>query len=127
MIEFEQIEAQNTPELQLARRAFPTAQRLLRGGTLREASPAAQIGWHGTEVTPETGSVAVVPTSGPLADLVGEIVVVRRIMPTEIRSVFAYVIGAAPIVDDLSLARRPFLALGLLANESLTCSVEVVA
>ena len=127
MIDFDLMEAQNTPELMLARRAFPTAQRLLRGGILREASPAAEIGWHGTEVTPELGSVAVVNSSGPLLELVGEVVVVKRIMPTELRSVFAYVIGSAPLVDDLSLSRRPFMALGYLANESLICSVEVIA
>lgn len=121
------VEAQMIPELMIARRSFPTAQSLFEGPVLREATANAQIGWHDTEVCAETGAIALVPADGELTDLVGEIVVVKRRLPREIRSVYAYVLARAALADDLSLSRRAFLHLGPLAAEFLECSVEVVA
>lgn len=120
--------AQLMPELMIARRAFPVAQGLLEAPVLRTAAPAAAIGWHDTSVCTESGSIAVVPREGDLADLVGEILVVKRRLPTELRGVYVYVIGsAAEVIDDLSLSRRAFLHLAVLSTEALECSVEVIA
>lgn len=127
-IEFsDPVEAQVIPELMAARRAFPVSQQLLAGAVLREVSASASVGWHDTAVCAETGAIAVVPEEGMMAGLVGEIVVVKRSTPTLIRGVFVYVVGTASIIDDISISRRAFLDLGLLSNESLTCSVGVIA
>lgn len=115
-------------DLMHSRRAFPVAQALLEGPALRLAAEEAQIGWHGTETHPESGSVALVSESGGFADLVGKIVRIERQLAGEERSVYAYVLATAAVVaDDFSLSRRTFLGLGILANEVLTCSVEVLA
>lgn len=121
------VEAQMIPELMVARRAFPVAQELLAGPVLRKAAIAARIGWHNNDVCAETGPVAVVPAGGQLEELVGEVVVVKRRLPEAIRGVYVYVVGRSPVIDDLSLSRRAFLHLGLLASEFLECSVEVIA
>ena len=128
MIEFtDPVEAQVIPELMIARRAFPKAQELFAGPVLREVDSAAQVGWHDTEVT-EAGALAVVPESGALSDLVGEVVVVKRDTPTAIRGIYVYVVGTvAQLPDDISLSRRAFFDLGLLSKEFLTCSVGVIA
>lgn len=114
-------------DLMHSRRAFPVAQGLLAGAVLRIAAEAAVVGWHGSDLHPETGSVALVREDGEFTDLVGQIIRIERPIPGSSRSVYAYVYGTAPIADDLSLARRCFLGLGILANEVLTCSVEVLA
>lgn len=113
-------------KLMRARRAFPVAQELLSGPTLRLAATAAQIGWHGSDTHPETGSVALVSESGEYADLVGHLIRVERHLAGEERFVYAYVIATGPVIDDFSLSRRTFLGLGILANEVLSCSVEVL-
>jgi hypothetical protein len=59
---------------------------------------------------------------GPYDRLIGEVL---RFGAND-RTVFAYVLGAAAVPTDIALARRPFLALGLLAIEALDCTVEVV-
>lgn len=119
------ITAQLEPELMASRRAFPVAQALLAGGAQRTAAAAAQVEWHDSVEHPETGAVALAPISGEFSDLVGEIVKVTRTDGG--RSVYVYVVGSTDLPDGvaLSLARRPFLALGLLANEYLVCTVEV--
>lgn len=121
------VEAQKMPELMVARRAFPVAQSIFGGAVLREAATVARVGWFDTEVCAETGAVAVVPPEGELADLVGEIVVVKRRLPREVRAAYVYVLARAATIDDLTLSRRAFLHLGLLSAEFLTCSVEVIA
>lgn len=119
--------AQADLDLMTSRQAFAVAQAAFDGPSLRVASAAAAVSWHGTELHPEGGSVALVREDGDFADLVGEIVMLARPLPTVTRTVFAYVVGTAPIVDDISLARRPFMGLGILANEYVTCQMDVVA
>lgn len=114
-------------ELMISRRAFPVAQALLSGPVLRLVAEAAEIGWHGSQTHPETGSVALVREDGPYVDLVGQIVRIERPVPTEPREVFAYVFATAPILGDISLARRTFMGLGILANESIEGSIGIVA
>lgn len=114
-------------DLMHARRAFPVAQELLSGPVLRLAAEEAQIGWHGSDTHPETGSVALVSESGDFVDLVGHLIRVERQLAGGQRSVYAYVLATAAVADDdFSLTRRTFLGLGVLANEVLTCSVEVL-
>lgn len=121
------IEAQMMPELMIARRAFPVTQDLLSGPILREATDSAQVGWFDTEVCAEMGAIAVVSGEGDLAELVGEIIVVKRHLPREIRGAFVYVLARAAVLEDICLSRRAFLALGPLSSEALDCSVGVIA
>lgn len=114
-------------DLMMSRRAYPVAQEAFSGPVLRVAAEEAAIGWHGAELHPETGSVALVREDGPFVELVGEIVRIERRLASETRVVFAYVYATAAILDDLSLARRTFMGLGILANENLVCSIGVVA
>lgn len=111
-------------ELLDGRRAFPVAQQLFAGALLRQVSGFVSVGWHDTETHPEAGSFAVVKLRGAYDDeLIGEVLEVRA----GHRSVFVYVVGAADVDFELSLSRRAFLALGVLANDSLDCLVGVVA
>jgi expansin (peptidoglycan-binding protein) len=114
-------------DLMKSRRVFAVAQEAFAGAVLRVAAADATIGWHSTDLHPETGSVALVREDGDFADLVGEVISVTRRLPTETRVVYAYVLGTASILDDLSLARRAFMGLGILTNEQLSCSIEVIA
>lgn len=112
-------------ELLAGRRAFAAAQRLLTGADFRRVPGLIGIGWHGTQTDPETGSFAVVDESEEMGELIGEVVRVRE--PLTGREVVAYVLGARDVPTRLSLARRPFMALGLLAVESLPCELVVLA
>lgn len=114
-------------DLMRSRRAFPVAQALLEGPVLRQEAEGAVIGWHGSATHPETGSVALVREDGEFSELVGNIVRIDRRLSGATRSVYAYVVSTAPIEDDLSLSRRAFLGLGVLANETLDCSIQVLA
>lgn len=112
------------PELMASRRAWPKAQELLAGVPERRLPGLLPVGWHGTETEPEP--VAVVRRGGDHEDLIGEILKVTRADVAQ-RSVFVYVFGARGIPPEceLSLPRRAFFDLGLLALESLDCIVEV--
>lgn len=114
------------PELLATRRAWPKVQELLAGVPQRRLTDQMPVGWHGTEV--EREAVALVRRGGSLEELVGEIVkVTRGDEPT--RSVFVYVYGARGLdpAIELSLPRRGFMDIGVLAHDSLDCIVEVVA
>lgn len=104
-----------------ARRAFPEAQRLLGGPLLSLVSTSVEVGWYGG-VTSESGSFAVVRRGGPYVDLVGEIL---RVVAGG-RESFVVVLESADVVEDLSLARRPFLNLASLATEILPAEVGIV-
>lgn len=121
------LEDQLDIDLMHSRRAFPVAQTLLSGPVLRVAASEATIGWHNTEVSPETGSVALVREDGPFVELVGEIVKIERRVGVHDRIVYAYVFATGPIIDDMSLARRAFMGLGILANANVGASIEVIA
>lgn len=115
------------PEVLASRRAFPQAQAMLAGAPKRMVAPAATVTWHGSSVHPETGAVALVDPAGPLADLVGEVIRLTRVTPGATRRVFVYVVGSASLDGDLSLTRRAFLSLGLLALSDITAIIETVA
>lgn len=108
-------------ELLDGRRAFPEAQRLFAGVALRRLPERVDVGWHGTDIDVETGAFAVVRDGAGLDDLIGEILIVS----VGTRSVLVFVMGARAVPQDISLSRRGFLALGLLAKESIRCVVEV--
>lgn len=112
-------------EIMWGRRAFPTAQQLLgaTGVPAQRLPGRVSVGWHGTEVDPETGSFAVVADDSDYGDLIGDVLSVT----SGRRTVFVYVLGSRGVPQPISLCRRPFLALGLLGNESLRCKVEVIA
>lgn len=110
------------PELLVIRRAFPEAQRLLAGGSVARVG-SIEVGWHGTGTHPELGSShAVVRSFAGYDDLVGEVLRIRR---GSRPAIFVYVLGARDVPTPVSVSRRAFMALGLLAEESLECTVEV--
>lgn len=114
-------------DLQLSRRAMIVSQEAWDGPARSVASPAATVGWHGTDVNRETGAVALVTMDGPLSDLVGDIVRVTRIRGgVTRRSVMVYVIDRVDAEVAMSLSRRAFQELGILANESIDALVEVL-
>ena len=88
----------------------------------------AVVGWHGTKLDGERGSVAIVQTGGRLRDLVGERVKVTVREGMRTRSVVGFVHNEAELYDDteISLPRRSFMALGNLALDSLKGTVEVI-
>lgn len=109
-------------ELMHGRRAFAVAQSLLAGSPV--LPPARrQVGWHDSATHPEVGSFGVVSGDGDSADLIGEVVRIR----VGDRSAFVYVLGRRGVPTELSVTRRVFASLGLLAAESLDAIVEVVA
>jgi len=121
------IDEQNDADLQLSRRALYVSQAAWDGPAISTAASAAEIVWHGSDAHKETGAMALAPLDGALSDLVGNIVRVTRIEGFRRRSVCVFVFATVDMEADLSLARRPFMELGLLANESIECLVEVVA
>lgn len=121
------IDEQNDADLQLSRRALAISQAAWDGPAIRTAAASAEIVWHGSDAHKETGAIALVPLEGGLTDLVGNIVRITRIEGWRRRSVCVYVYDTVDMEADISLSRRAFLELGLLANESIECLVEVIA
>lgn len=112
-------------ELVIGRRSFASAQAafsLFQG--VQSIHTLVSLSWHGTNTDVNEGSFAVVQTGSALEELVGEIVRVK----VDARSVYAYVVTAADISVDMTLARRPFMAVGLLAQSpgGLNATVEVL-
>lgn len=110
------------PEILAGRRAFAKAQELLAGATRVRIEGLVRTGWHDTAISPERPAFAVVRRDGPMLELIGEIIRVTL----DDRSCFVYVLGSALVPVDLSLTRRAFMAIGLLAAESVDTTVEVV-
>lgn len=121
------LDEQNDADLQLSRRALAVSQAAWEGPAASTAAASASVVWHGSDAHKETGAIGLVPVEGELGELVGNIVRVTRIEGFRRRSVCVYVFDAVDMTGDLSLARRPFLQLGLLANESIECQIEVIA
>ena len=108
-------------ELLASRRAFPEAQHLLAGAAQERLIDLVAFGWHGTDVSDESGAVAVARLGGPYEELVGEIL---RVVAGA-RSVYVYCWETAEVPTDLSLTRRAFAALGGLYLETLDAYVEI--
>lgn len=121
------IQAQVEPEAMMARRAFPVSQQLLGGATVEVAAESLNVGWHGTDLHPENGATALVDPAGDYAGLVGEILCLTRLERGG-RSIYVYVIGSAKLDADvdISVSRRAFLGIGILASEFVAAKAEVV-
>jgi hypothetical protein len=119
-----------TADIDYARLPFNDAQEVLamNGPDAQKRQRLVDVGWHGTFLDPERGSVALVRDTSPLMDLLGERVKVTR-QGAEPRSVVAYVynVADAAVIDwDLSLSRHLYAQLGMLAEETTSCIVEVL-
>lgn len=112
-------------EIETSRRAWPEAQRLFAGAPERRLPEIIDVGWHGSEVSPETGAIALVRLGGPwdTDSIVGELIGVWR----GSRVAYVYVLGAhGLLLEDISLTRRAFASLGPLYKNSIPCVVEVL-
>lgn len=106
-----------------ARLPFREAQRKLgEGGHVLGTRRLAVVGWHGDVFDPEIGSFVIAKTGTPFAELVGQRVWVST--RTSRRAVYAFVHSEADIFEDLSLTRRLFQSLELLAVDELAAFVE---
>lgn len=109
-----------------SRRAFSTT------GPVSSTRRSATAGWHGKSTDPERGANCIVRSDGPLAELVGERLKVTYRRGTLERAVYLYChdeadFPAEAAVEDLSLTRRAFMALGPLASDTLPVIVEVLS
>jgi hypothetical protein len=118
------------PEIELARLPYDIAQSILgETGAKPSTRQRVVLGWHGTGLDPERGSVAVVPPGGKLALLVGKRVRFTYRGGTVPRFVVAYVSAAVlgiPDDEDISVSRRTFLALSPLTIDALDVDMEEV-
>jgi hypothetical protein len=111
----------------IARLGWTDAQRLLLSATLVSPIFSTTAGWHGTVVDPNRGSFAVVRNGGPLADLVGERLKLTTV-GNNARTCLVYVFqGVSSLEHDISLARRAFASLELLAKDTVDVKIEVLA
>jgi hypothetical protein len=114
-------------EVRDAMRAFDTAQMLL--GTGRAASRRVignvEVGWYGSEIDPNRGSMAYVRAGSPLEDFIGDVVQVSHVRGGTQHMLLAYVMGAADVPYELHLNRVIFARLDMLSEEFLHCSVRV--
>jgi hypothetical protein len=118
------------PEIELARLPYEIAQAILgETGARPSTRQRVVLGWHGTALDPERGSVAIVPPGGKLAALVGKRVRFTYRGGTAPRFVVAYVSAAVlgiPDDEDISVSRRTFLALSPLTIDALNVEMEEV-
>jgi hypothetical protein len=114
----------DTDEETLGQLPFIEAQRSLAG--FPQSRPRfAECSWHGLRTDGLRGSFAVVRVGSPLADLVGS----RLKITDRVTRRVVYVYCRAEVVDlpdDITLARRAFLALRPLWTETVRVSIEVV-
>ena len=110
-------------DMYLGRLPYVAAQNALAAqGVVLGTTQAAGLGWHGTLTDVETGSFCLVQTDGTLADLVGE----RLRISVGGRSVCAYCIRTADIIEDISVTRHLFAQLAPLATDELAVTVEIM-
>jgi hypothetical protein len=123
--------------------AWPESQKLLSGATDRLVG-TLDVGWYdqramleGDWAVPRVGRIpggdpagafALVRTGGPFADLAGQVLRVTRkgVAPYGGRRAFVVVARSGNVEAELALARRAFLALGVLTHATLACTVEVL-
>lgn len=111
------------PDDELAALGWPSAQKALSGVVQSATAQTVGMEWHGTLLDPHEGAFAVVRAGGALEEMVGQ----RLRVTLGRRAIFVYVVDSADeLEEDLSLARRAWLALANLSDESRTVRVEVV-
>lgn len=122
------VPADATEEL-YARLPFELSQIVLRSTGTLPGEFDVDATWHSTSADAETGAFAIVDANGPLADLVGErlLVTVRGLDEETPPSVAVFVNSEAELYDaDISLTRRTFQELsGLGTNEPLQVRLKV--
>jgi hypothetical protein len=111
----------------IARMGWLDAQEFLAGTVLSIPTFDVTATWHGTVVDANRGAFAIVRRGGPLAGLVGERIRVST-LGAQPRSCLVYVWAALPSLEqDMSLARRAYAALDLLAKDTSDVHIEVLA
>jgi hypothetical protein len=114
----------------LARLPWQQAQAALAvAGPIPRTGQVMSVGWHHTVLDAEVGANALVTAPGPFSYLVGERVKITTQGVPYPRAVYAYVHDAVPEGNldwDLSVTRRVFSQLAMLATDMLDCVVEVV-
>jgi hypothetical protein len=115
-------------EMLFASLPFNEAQAQLGAPGVEGRLLTATCGWHGTSFDSQRGSFAIVSSDGPLKDMVGERLAITRGDTPQARTVYVYVhTDSDDLVDEISLTRRAFMALGDPALDNIDVSVDVVA
>jgi PKD repeat protein len=119
----------DSDDVHIAMLPWCEGQYVLRDGTVAEGALArGTVGWHGTNFNPYRGAYAVARTGGPFEEFVGERLRLTYYRdPAVPRSVIVYVVDEAQPIEDLSLARRAFLALAPLSATEISVVAEVLA
>jgi hypothetical protein len=113
-------------DLHYSRYAHATAQAVFRKSTPDHTTQRfATCEWYGGRLSEEQGSNALVRSEGPLAELVGERLMVTN--PATGANVAVYCHAEnSQVVTDLSLSRRAFMEVAYLSTEQLDVIVEVL-
>lgn len=107
----------------LAALGWQSSQQALRGSGNSGTAQTVGVEWHGTLLDDREGAFAIVRQGGPLEQLVGE----RLRVALSDREVFVVIVGSSDELDeDVSLARRAWLALANLSEDRADVLVEVV-
>jgi hypothetical protein len=120
-------------DLHLSRLPFELTQRIFSAtGVTPDPPRSARCGWHDVATDDERGANAIVRSDGPLADLVGERILVKTREHGRDREVVVYVHEEQDWPDeitdeDLSITKRAWLELGEWSLESLLVTIEVIA
>lgn len=109
------------PEVLEGRLSFVDAQAAL-GGSFLPFQSDVSCGWFGTVLEDERGWFAIV-SEDTLADLVGDTI---RVTLDDV-SLIVYVVSSDSLDWDLALTRQAFSRLALLAEDSVSVTVEVTA
>lgn len=123
----------NVTDDYLATLPFDITQRIfLMSGPISSSKILARAGWYGTTFDPTNGANAIVRSDGPLADLVGERLLLTRRDEVSDRFVAVYVHDEREFPDevadqDLLLTARAFLALGSQPLDGLDVEVATLA
>lgn len=113
-------------DLYYARLPFPEAQAVFALGAVERIRRRTELGWHGSAVDDETGSVVIARLDGPFTDLLGKRVRLTSFGGVAPAQIYAYCHLTFDVLEDLSVPRRLYLALGLLHLEELPVTVEVM-
>jgi hypothetical protein len=115
-------------EEQVAVLPWPDGQRMLQYPGRDGLAIPATCGWHGTAFDPQRGAFGIVSVDGPLADMVGERLVVTRRDVSPARTVYVYVHSdSETLTEELSLSRRAFMGLGDPALDHVQVTVDTVS
>jgi hypothetical protein len=112
---------QSSPRVRQVRQCLPDAQAALAGAVMQLGY--FTVRWHWMDVSDELGSFAVVDGNSPISGMVGDTAWVS----SGARGVAAYVIGSQHNLGaDISIERRAFMQIGLLAESPMSARVGVV-